>query len=56
MDICYNFDSAGCQLRETPQGGIQQRRQIMRYLVVDIMAVVMMLMVSYGIFLRFHSG
>jgi len=28
----------------------------MRYLVVDIMAVVMMLMVSYGIFLRFQGG
>jgi len=28
----------------------------MRYLVVDILAVVMMLMVSYGIFLRFQSG
>jgi hypothetical protein len=45
-----------CQPQETPQGGIQQRRQIMRYLVVDILAVVMMLLVSYGIFLRFHAG
>jgi len=28
----------------------------MRYLAVDLMVVVMMLMVSYGIFLRFHTG
>jgi hypothetical protein len=29
---------------------------MMRYLAVDILAVVMMLMVSYGILLRFHGG
>jgi hypothetical protein len=29
---------------------------MMRYLAVDILAVVMMLLVSYAIFLRFHAG